>query len=404
MSHPSCWLLTGTWHARYRAPEEDLPSDTEFHMQPVTTRPGFATVIIDWPEQNQIHSHHRYTGLRQLERADTTSDAARRESMPLAVLTADFRGRCWVVYVPSRLIPEGGLFHRVAEITDSFSFAEIDFTATTEPSVAVVAEAVERLPEFSATVGSHECWYYAIDAGVEYEHKFTLDNDTDIYTLTRGIAAAIRRGEHAHLRPEFANAFEMWQFHNYMFEVTGPTSDDCGYASFIPRRAGGHVIKRKRFTQDRFARYETKSTVIEHLADIAQMQSYLQRLGLEVDYLGEFVRTRFDSNVESVRTGHIYSIMADKCVLPAHPGTVLQQLEIEYLRSRGSERECRSEMIDELGSLRRWTIRYLAEHAIPAKPSHLSKYTFLRELAPRLSPKALGSTLGRREARGPSPA
>lgn len=168
-----------------------------------------------------------------------------------------------------------------------------------------------------------------------------------------------------------------------MFEVTGPTSADCGYASFIPRRAGGHVIKRKRFRQDGFARFETKTTVTEQLSDIAQMQSYLQglRLGLEVSYLGEFVRTRFDTNVESIHTGHIYSIMADRCVFPTHLGTVLQQLEIEYLRSRGSERDRRREMIDELGSLRRWTIGHLAEQAIPAKPGHLSKYTFLRKLA-----------------------
>ncbi|MGW6728615.1 hypothetical protein ACWF9G_22165 [Nocardia sp. NPDC055029] len=220
---------------------------------------------------------------------------------------------------------------------------------------------------------------------MEYEHKFTLDPDIDIDididTLTRGIAEEIGCGEPEYLRPEFANAFEMGQFHNYMFEVTGPTSADCGYASFIPRRAGGHVIKRKRFTQDGFARFETKNIVPEEHTDIAQMQSYLhRRLGLDVSYLGEFTRTWFDNNVESVNTGHIYSIMADRCVFPEHPGTALQQLEIEYLRSRGSERDRRSEMIDELGSLRRWTIRHLAEQPIPAEPSHLSKYTFLSKL------------------------
>lgn len=384
MSYASCWLLTGTWHARYRAPGENLPSDTMFHVQPMTTRPGYATAMVDVAERTGHHSSYRHTGSQLLERADTTGveGAVRRESMPLAVLAADLRQRCWVVYVPSRLNDEAGLFHRVAEISDVLSFAENSRATTTEPSAAVLADVVDQLPEFSATVGSHECWYFTIDTGVEYEHKFTLDPDTDIYALTRGIAAEIERGEPDYLRLEFANAFEMWQFHNYMFEVTGPTSADCGYASFIPRRAGGHVIKRKRFTQDGFARYETKTTVSEGLTDIAQMQSYLhQRLGLEVSYLGDFIRTRFDNNVESVNTGHIYSIMADRCVLPEHPGAVLQQLEIEYLRSRGTERECRSEMIDELNSLRGWTTQHLAEQAAPAKISYLSKYTFLRRLA-----------------------
>ncbi|WP_446221379.1 hypothetical protein ACTWPB_15535 [Nocardia sp. IBHARD005] len=402
MSHKSCWLLTGTWHARYRALGENLPSDTMFHIQPMTTRPGYATAMVDLAERTRPRSSYRHSSSQLLERSDTTTGvegAARRESMPLAVLAADLRQRCWVVYLPSRLNDKAGLFHRVAEIADVFSFAENSRATTTEPSAAVLAEVVDRLPEFSATVGSHECWYFTIDAGVEYEHKFTLDPDTDIYALTGGIAAEIGHGEPDYLRPEFANAFEMWQFHNHMFEVTGPTSADCGYASFIPRRAGGHVIKRKRFTQDGFARYETKTTVTEELTDITQMQSYLhQHLSLEVSYLGEFVRARFDNNVESINTGHIYSIMADRCVFPAHPGIVLQQLEIEYLRSRGDERDRLSEMIDELGSLRRWAIRYLADRAIPAKPSYLSKYTFLRNLT-QASQNPLGAPASPREPR-----
>lgn len=370
MPQPSCWLLTGTWQTRYRAPNEDVPNDAEVHVQPVTARPGYATVIIDWAEHTQPLPDDPHTGA-----------AAQGETMPLAVLAADFRDHCWVVYVPSRLTAEAGLFHRVAEIAYTFSFTETIRAATTPPPAALVAEVVDRMPEFSATVGSHECWYHTIDAGVEYEHKFTLGPDTDIYDLIQGIAAAIADVELDYLRPEFANAFEMWQFQNYMFEVTGPTSADAGYASFIPRRAGGHVIKRKQFTQDGLARYETKTTVTEELTTVGAMQSYLRLLGLDVSYLGEFVRTRFDNNVESIHTGHIYSIMADRCVFPAHPGTVLQQLEIEYLRSRGSERDHHGEMIDELNSLRGWTIRHLANHAITAQPGFLSKYTFLRRLS-----------------------
>ncbi|RBO86468.1 hypothetical protein [Nocardia puris] len=395
MAYASCWLLTGTWHARYRQPGHNLPGDTMFRVLPVTARPGYATALVNWDDTSRQHTIYRHAGLRTLERFDTTGveGSVQHDVMPLAVVAADLRQRSWVVYAPSRLTTEAGLFHRVTEITHAFTFAEIDSATTTEPSAEVLAEVVDRLPEFSARVGSHECWYHTIDAGVEYEHKFTLDPDTDIYTLTRGIAAEIGRGEPAYLRPEFANAFEMWQFHNYMFEVTGPTSADCGYASFIPRRAGGHVIKRKRFAHDGFARYETKTTVTEELTDTAQMLSYLhQHLGLEAIYLGEFIRTRFDNNVESVNTGHIYSIMADRCEFPEHPGTVLQQLEIEYLRSRGSERDSRREMIDELGSIRHWTSQHLADHTIPAKPSYLSKYTFLRRLTFPGPPRATERT------------
>jgi hypothetical protein len=65
----------------------------------------------------------------------------------------------------------------------------------------------------------------------------------------------------------------MWQFHNHMFEVTDPTPSDTGYASFIPRPASGHVIKRKRFTQDGFARYETKTIVTDELTTVEAMLS-----------------------------------------------------------------------------------------------------------------------------------
>lgn len=114
-----------------------------------------------------------------------------------------------MVYVPSRLTAEAGLFHRVAEIAYAFSFADTSLAATTPPPAALVAEVMDRLPEFSATVGSHECWYYTVDAGVEYEHKFTLDPDADIYALIQGIAAAVEDGDPEYLRLEFANAFEM---------------------------------------------------------------------------------------------------------------------------------------------------------------------------------------------------
>ena len=43
---------------------------------------------------------------------------------------------------------------------------------------------------------------------------------------------------------------------------------------------------------------------------------------------------RYDINLESLSTGHNYSIMFDRCTTAADPVEPLVRCEIEYLRSR----------------------------------------------------------------------
>ncbi|MGX1877025.1 hypothetical protein ACWIHP_20525 [Nocardia fluminea] len=366
-------MLSGPWSARYRTTTVN-PSYTAFQLAPVAAQPGPRTETIDWrqvgePSNPYVLSDDSIAApARPAAGSREGAAGAERAVMPLALLAE--RQRRWAVYLPSRITADAGLFHHVSDLGE---------TAGQRPIATVISQIIERLPEFSAEIGSHECWYFTQDPGIEYEHKFTLPHSVDIYALTRKIADQIGFGHLAHLRPEFGNSFEMWQFDNYMFEVTGPTADDRGYASFIPRRAGGHVLKRKRFAADGFARFESKLAVPEELTSTAQMHDFLTALELETGYLGQFLRTRFDVNVESTVTGHIYSVMADRCEF-ATPHSALQQLEIEYLRSRGTARECRAEITAELDQIKLWATDYLVAQQISAESGYLSKFTYLRSL------------------------
>ncbi|MGQ4600316.1 hypothetical protein [Nocardia sp. R6R-6] len=373
MTRNNTWLLSGPWSARYQTTTNST-NCTVFQLAPVAAEPGPRTETIAWHRVGEPGDPYVVAedGMPALvsPAAGSREPAAPAEHtvMPLALL-AEHQQR-WAVYLPSRITDDAGLFHHVADLGK---------TAGERPSATVLAQIIERLPEFSAEIGSHECWYFTQDPGIEYEHKFTLPQSADIYALTRRIADQIGSGRLAHLRPEFGNSFEMWQFDNYMFEVTGPTTDDRGYASFIPRRAGGYILKRNQFATDGFARFESKLAVPEELTSTAQMREFLTGLGLRTDYLGQFLRTRFDVNVESTVTGHIYSVMADRCEF-ATPHHALQQLEIEYLRSRGTARECRAEIIIELDDLKTWAADYLAAQRISAVAGYLSKFTYLRSL------------------------
>ncbi|WP_280454094.1 hypothetical protein [Nocardia brasiliensis] len=294
----------------------------------------------------------------------------RPNAMPLALLAPAEEG--WLIYLPIRLGEIDTLFHRVDVIGPRPDRRR-------PPASEVLATVCERLPAYSKHAGSHECWYFTVDPDIEYEHKITLDPDLDIYTLTRDIKKLIGRGELGRYRSEYRNDFELWQFDNHMFDVTGPAESDRGYASFIPRLNGGYTVKRKQFAEDGFARIEKKLHYPHELDGTEAMGSYLtDQLNLDARYLGSFHRIRFDDMLESAETGHIYSLMTDRCVFDH--AAVLQQLEIEYINSRGDARECRPEIIAELDHLKGWTTQFLAGRGIPARLDYTSKYTFLRRL------------------------
>ncbi len=384
--NPRCWLIMGPWHSRYGHPTRttaDAADRAVHRLVDVHTVGGHATRVLRWDQLRDSRSVHHITGTGRVVAADETitytdltltvhGSRPIPDAMPLTLLMPDTGG--WLAYLPIRLGPDDALFHHVDTID---AITRRRYT----PPPAVLAQTLQRLPMYSKMVGSHECWYFTQDPDIEYEHKLTLDSDTDIYALARDINNQIGRGKLSHYRPEFRNDFELWQFGNHMFAITGPDKSDAGYASFIPHINGGYTLKRKQFHHDGFARIERKIDCPHELATNADMHAYLtHQLGLDAHHLGSFDRIRFDNMLENNETGHIYSITTDRCIFGEYHAA-LQQLEIEYIRSRGNTRECRDEIIDELNHLKTWTQTFLNGRNIVFRSDYTSKYTSLLQLA-----------------------
>ncbi|WP_280335679.1 hypothetical protein [Nocardia wallacei] len=383
--NPRCWLILGPWHSRYGDPAAPASEATDrgvHRLVDVDAAGGRATRVLRWEQLRHSRSVH-LTGNGRVVAAEETvtytdltvrvhGTRALPDAMPLALLAPDNDG--WQIYLPIRLGADDCLFHQVDTLP-----------ATTRhrypPPPTVLAQTLHRLPAYSETAGSHECWYFTQDPDIEYEHKFTLPTDTDIYALARDIKNEIGRGELSDYRAEFRNDFELWQFANHMFDITGPNPADHGYASFIPRLNGGYTLKRKQFQHDGFARTEHKTDCPPGIATLTDMADHLTgTLGLDARYIGSFDRIRFDVMIENSATGHIHSLMTDRCLV-SHTRAVLQQLEIEYIHTRGNTRECRAEIISELDHLKNWTARYLTHRGIPATADYTSKHTFLHATA-----------------------
>ncbi|MBF6215902.1 hypothetical protein IU487_33430 [Nocardia puris] len=380
--NPPCWLILGSWRSRYPDPTRTSADRGVHRLVDVHAVGGHATRVLRWDQLRDSRTVYHITDSGRIVAADesvtythlTLSIHGSRpvpDTMPLALLAPANNGT-WQVYLPIRLGADDALFHHVDTLDAK--------TRHQRPPPQALTHTLQRLPAYSKHVGSHECWYFTHDPDIEYEHKFTLAPDTDIYTLARDITTQIGHDELSRYRAEFRNDFELWQFGNHMFDITGPDESDHGYASFIPRLNGGYTIKRKQFRHDGFARIEHKHNYPYALATTDDMHAHLARqLRLDACYLGSFDRIRFDAMLESSETGHIYSLMTDRCQFRDHDAT-LQQLEIEYIRTRGDTRDCGNEIIDELDHLKQWTQKFLADRNIAFESDYTSKYTYLRRL------------------------
>jgi hypothetical protein len=135
-------------------------------------------------------------------------------------------------------------------------------------------------------------------------------------------------------------------------------------------------MKRKWFTADAFARREELSDV----AGVTDLDAYVREvLQLEARRLPTFRRIRYDVNVESLATGHYYGIFFDRCELTDQPTVVMCQCEIEYCRSRATQRPAEASLLREMDVVADWIETVLARHDIASARSHYSKLSFLRQ-------------------------
>ncbi|MER6431688.1 hypothetical protein ABT272_28775 [Streptomyces sp900105245] len=241
--------------------------------------------------------------------------------------------------------------------------------------------------ESSTALNNHLRYFRKHFSGTELEFKYTLDPAPDIWAASMELLKALRSGELKDCRPEYRDEFQIHHTENHLFDVTGPESE-IGYASFIPTVTAGHVLKRKWFTEDAFARREELITGIDVTAD--HFESYLSEdLGLQVRAMPPFQRVRYDIQCESMRTGHVYGIFLDRCWLMEAPEVVLSQCELEYLRSRSVLDQDQDEVLHEMERINDWLRSYLTSRRWATEHTYYSKRSFLRQvvaLRPELGP------------------
>ncbi|MEU7838390.1 hypothetical protein [Nonomuraea sp. NPDC049129] len=162
---------------------------------------------------------------------------------------------------------------------------------------------------------------------------------------------------------------------------------------------GGHVLKRKWYTEDTFARREQISPDLD--ISLGGFEEYLrEEMGLQVRAMPPFRRVRYDIQCESMITGHICGIFLDHCSLLAAPDVRLSQCELEYRRSRSLLDHDQNEVLAEMERIRNWLQDYLTARGLTQERTFLRDVLAVRlDLAPatehRLGPLPLGGARDR---------
>ncbi len=231
-------------------------------------------------------------------------------------------------------------------------------------------------------LNNHSSWFRNLLPGLEAEYKFTLSPGTDIWDLATTT--------HQHVRAETIGGwicghgnnggFTQGDYTSHLFAITRPASER-GYIAFMPAINGpGYVIRRKRYPRDQMLRREELTQDPRLTADPADLPQVIRdRYGLTPAWGATYRRVRYNVMLESLRTGHVFSIMYDRCT--AEHAAVLAQAEVEYVRSRTLRTGSRRQILGQLSELRTWTRDLLASNGITHAEDQLSKLTWLRRQA-----------------------
>ncbi|MEV8291039.1 hypothetical protein [Streptomyces niveus] len=169
--------------------------------------------------------------------------------VPLCYL-AEHPGGGYHAYAQIRFYPEDACFVRTTR--DPVGCGPVEELRWLDPVLMAHAES-------SMLLNNHLRYFRKHFKGTELEFKYTLDPAPDIWAASMELLKALREGELDGCRPEYREEFQIHHTENHLFDVTGP-EPQIGYASFIPTVTAGHVLKRKWFTEDTFARREELTT------------------------------------------------------------------------------------------------------------------------------------------------
>ncbi|MGH8896278.1 MAG: hypothetical protein ACRDZ4_04450 [Egibacteraceae bacterium] len=290
--------------------------------------------------------------------------------VPLFYVSATTAGRDLDLHVYSqiRFLAEDACFIRITQTPLRVRRVE---------DLSWLPAAVELHARQALFLNNHQCYYRKCFDGQELEYKYTLAPTADIWGLTTDAFRRLRAGDLRGFVLEYRDELQAWDYLNHLFEVTAPQRDR-GYVSFIPTTDGKHLVKRKWFVKDAFARREhlTVGAVID-----TPFEHYVRQvLKVQARRLPSFRRLRYDINVESVGTGHVFCILFDRCSLLNAPDVVLSQCEVEYTRSRTAIPPSENDVLRDFDALALWLQAFLEERGLSSQRSYYSKLTFLREV------------------------
>lgn len=247
---------------------------------------------------------------------------------------------------------------------------------------AWTSELAERHRACGSRAVNHQRWFVNALPGQELEYKFTLQGWPDLWRLTTLILDAVRDGGLEDWICEHGNngGFEQWDFDNHLFEITAPRAER-GYIAFIPAVNGTWIIRRKRFTADAEMRHEdlTEGVVLGPNPDLTAVIA--DRWGLRPAWGGVYRRVRYNVLLESLVSGHVFSIMLDRCTDRAGLVDPLHQVEVEYVRTRTLRPVDLGLLHGEYEQLVAFTREFLASHGVASLEDHWSKLSWLRPAA-----------------------
>jgi len=256
-------------------------------------------------------------------------------------------------------------------------------------------EAIRLHGENFVFLNNHQCYYTRCFPGQEVEYKLDLEPPVDIWGLTMHFYGLLRGGGLPGYRPEYRDEYQAWDYMNHLYEVTAPEKER-GYVSFIPCTNGRCLVKRKHYTEDALVRGETHERDVA--VDLQALDDYAGRYGERTRRFPPFRRVRYDVNLESLKSGHVYGVFFDHSSIvvadgsrPARPAQgvagatrtprdaeVLMQCEIEYLRSRTVVPPDPDLALEELAHVAAWTRRVLDGLNVRYRPGFYSKLSFLK--------------------------
>ncbi|TCC16492.1 hypothetical protein [Kribbella speibonae] len=247
---------------------------------------------------------------------------------------------------------------------------------------AWTSELAERHRACGPMAVNHQRWFVNALPGQELEYKFTVQGEPDLWRLTTLILDTVRDGGLQDWICEHGNngGFEQWDFDNHLFEITTPRAER-GYVAFIPAVNGTWIIRRKRFIADAEMRHEVliEGVVLGPNPDLSAVIA--DRWRLRPAWGEVYRRVRYNVLLESLASGHVFSIMLDRCTDRAELVDPLHQVEVEYVRTRTLRPVDLSLLRSEYEQLVAFTREFLASHGVASLEDHRSKLSWLRPAA-----------------------